>query len=124
IYIEYQSKVNWRKARDILRCNSQFHSALRFNSVVYETEGDPVTMGELHFIFQCHFLSGEVLDLAMTRPFRKTSWQPNTPTDCSIHEQAPATSSAFIALEHLVHSALLCPIFGGKAGVHYIIDCI
>ncbi|KAJ6573588.1 hypothetical protein DFH09DRAFT_1079145 [Mycena vulgaris] len=28
------------------------------------------------------------------------------------------------SLEHVVRGALLCPIFGGKAGMHYIIDCI
>ena len=48
----------------------------------------------------------------------------NTRTDCPIREKAPATSSAFIALEHLVRGALLCPIFGEKQGMHYIIDCI
>ncbi|KAJ6495523.1 hypothetical protein DFH09DRAFT_1103820 [Mycena vulgaris] len=28
------------------------------------------------------------------------------------------------SLEHVVRGALLCPIFGGKAGMDYIIDCI
>ncbi|KAJ6491122.1 hypothetical protein C8R45DRAFT_928945 [Mycena sanguinolenta] len=30
----------------------------------------------------------------------------------------------FIALEHVIRGALLCPIFGGKQDMHYVIDCI
>ncbi|KAJ6557064.1 hypothetical protein DFH09DRAFT_1084412 [Mycena vulgaris] len=77
-----------------------------------------------NFVFRCHLPGNFTLDLAMVRPFRKTSWQPNTPTDCPIREKMAATSSSFIALEHVVRGALLCPIFGGKAGMHYIIDCV
>ncbi|KAJ6612956.1 hypothetical protein B0H10DRAFT_1951857 [Mycena sp. CBHHK59/15] len=86
IYVEYQSKVDWRSARDILRCNPQ-------------DEDNPLAM-------------------AMVRPFRTTAWQPNTSTDCPIRELMPATTSRFAALEHV---ALLCQIFGGKAGMNYII---
>ncbi|KAJ7494983.1 hypothetical protein FB451DRAFT_1019574, partial [Mycena latifolia] len=109
---------DWRSARDILRCNPQFHNAPRFNCVIYETNDDPIAIGELHFVFRCHLPGNGTLDLAMVRPFSKTSWQPNTRTDCPIREKMPATTSSFIALEHVVRGALLCPIFGGKTGRH------
>ncbi|KAJ7811153.1 hypothetical protein B0H14DRAFT_2299339, partial [Mycena olivaceomarginata] len=59
IYVEYQSKVDWRSARDILRCNSHFHGAPRFDSVIYEDEDNPLAMGQFHFVFRCH-LPGDV----------------------------------------------------------------
>ncbi|KAJ7342995.1 hypothetical protein DFH08DRAFT_811323 [Mycena albidolilacea] len=31
IYVEYQSKIDWRSARDILRCNPRFCDTPRFN---------------------------------------------------------------------------------------------
>ncbi|KAJ7926365.1 hypothetical protein B0H13DRAFT_2313694 [Mycena leptocephala] len=124
IYVEYQSKVDWRSARDILRCNPHFHGAPRFNSVIFEDEDNPFAMGQFHFVFRCHLPGDVALDLAMVRPFRTTAWQPKTHTDCPIREMMPATTSRFIALEHVVRGALLCQIFGGKVGMHYIIDCI
>jgi hypothetical protein len=36
----------------------------------------------------------------------------------------PATTASFVMLEHVVRGTLLYPIFGGKAGMHYIIDCV
>ncbi|KAJ7263308.1 hypothetical protein C8J57DRAFT_1070690 [Mycena rebaudengoi] len=124
IYLDYQSMVDWRSARDILRCNPKFHGAPRFDSVIYETDDDPLAMGQLQLVFRCHLPNSTELDLAMIHPFRKTSWQPKTPTDCPIREQSSAQSSIFIALEHIVRGALLCPIFGAKQGIHFVIDCI
>ncbi|KAJ7637279.1 hypothetical protein DFH06DRAFT_1335954 [Mycena polygramma] len=124
IYVEYQSKVDWRSARDILRCNSNFNHAPRFDCVIYETDDEPIAIGELKFVFRCHLPGNTALDLAMVHPFRKTSWQPNTRTDCPIREKIPTPTFKFIALEHVVRGALLCPIFGGKTGMHYIIDCV
>ncbi|KAJ6601689.1 hypothetical protein DFH09DRAFT_1480656, partial [Mycena vulgaris] len=124
IYVDYQSTVDWRSARDILRCNPKFHNAPRFDSVMYDTDDDPLAMGQLQFMFRAHLPSGAKLDLATIRPFRKTSWQPKTQTDCPIREQVPVQSSIFITLEHIVRGVLLCPIFGGRQDMHYVIDCI
>jgi hypothetical protein len=86
--------------------------------VIYKDEDNPLAMGQFHFVFRCHLPGDVALDLAMVRPFRTTAWQPNTSTDCPIRELMPATTSRFAALEHV---ALLCQIFGGKAGMNYII---
>ncbi|KAF8193601.1 hypothetical protein K438DRAFT_1588988, partial [Mycena galopus ATCC 62051] len=124
IYVDYQSKVDWRSARDILRCNPQFHNAPRFDCIIYETDSNSLAMGELHCVFCCHLPGNAALDLAMVRPFRKTSWQPNTRTDCPIREKMPVTTSSFVVLEHVVRGALICAIFGRKEGMHYVVDCI
>ncbi|KAJ6485311.1 hypothetical protein C8R47DRAFT_1016572 [Mycena vitilis] len=124
VYLDYQSRVDWRSARDILRCNPKFHNAARYDSVIYETDDDPLAMGQLQFMFRALLPSGAELDLAMIRPFRKTPWQPKTPTDCPVREHLSPQSSFFIALEHVQRGALLCPIFGGKQGMYYIIDCV
>ncbi|KAJ7265959.1 hypothetical protein B0H12DRAFT_1046401 [Mycena haematopus] len=124
MYVEYQSKVDWRSGRDILRCNPRFHGAPRFDSVMYEDDNDSLAMGQFHFLFRCHLPSDSALDLAMVLPFRRTAWQPNTRTDCPIRQKLPVKSSQFIALEYIVRGALLSPIFGGKDGMHYIIDCV
>ncbi|KAJ7248708.1 hypothetical protein C8J57DRAFT_1672463 [Mycena rebaudengoi] len=124
IYVEYQSKVDWRSARDILRCNPHFHGAPRFDSVIYEDDDSSLAMGQFHFLFHCHLPGDSALDLAMVRPFRRTAWQPNSRTDCPIREILPLKGCHFIALEHIVSGALLSPIFGGEDSMHYIIDCI
>ncbi|KAJ7822160.1 hypothetical protein B0H13DRAFT_2204392, partial [Mycena leptocephala] len=124
VYLDYQSKVDWRNARDILRCNPKFHNAPRFDSVIYETDDDQLAMGQLQFVFRAHLPSGAKLDLAMIRQFRKTSWQPRTRTDCPIREKLSAQSSMFITLEHVVRGALLSPISGARQDMHYVIDCV
>ncbi|KAJ7862647.1 hypothetical protein B0H14DRAFT_2575305 [Mycena olivaceomarginata] len=45
IYVGYQSEVDWRSTREILWCKPHFHSAPQFNSVIYEDNDDPLTMG-------------------------------------------------------------------------------
>jgi hypothetical protein len=81
-------------------------------------------MGQLQFVFRAHLPSGAKLDLALIRPFRRTSWRPKTITDCPVLEQVSAQSCIFIAFEHVVRGALLCPIFGARPDVYYVIDCI
>ncbi|KAJ7083206.1 hypothetical protein C8R44DRAFT_753511 [Mycena epipterygia] len=108
IYLKYQLRVDWRNARDIIRCNSKFHSTPRFNSIIYEMDcTSTLAMGQLRLVFCCHLPGGAELDLAMVHPFNKTAWQPKTPTDCPILQRA-----------------LLCPIMGAQLDMHYIVDCI
>ncbi|KAJ7467649.1 hypothetical protein FB451DRAFT_1040236, partial [Mycena latifolia] len=119
-----ESKVDWRSARDILRCNPQFHGAPRFDSVIYEDDNDALAMGQFHFVFRCHLPGNTALDLAMVQPFGRTEWQPNTPTDCPIRQKLSLKSCHFIALEHIIRGVLLSQIFGAKDSMHYIVDCI
>ncbi|KAJ6534560.1 hypothetical protein B0H10DRAFT_1935182 [Mycena sp. CBHHK59/15] len=123
LYIDYQSKVNWELARDILRCNPCFHSRPRYDSIIYEGQDDNLAMGQLKLVFRCHLPQKVSLDLAMIQPYRKSSWVARTPTDCPIREWNPG-SMIFIALEHVTRGVLLCPIFGASREVFYVVDCI
>ncbi|KAK6988291.1 hypothetical protein R3P38DRAFT_2473944, partial [Favolaschia claudopus] len=62
------------------------------------------------------------LDLAMIRPFRKSSWQPRTRTDCPIRERQSGVM--FIAMEHVVRGVVLCPIFEKPRYMSNVIDCV
>jgi hypothetical protein len=80
-------------------------------------------MGQLQLVFRCHLPQKVTLDLAMIRPYRKSSWAARTRTDCPTREWSPG-GAIFIALEHVTRGALLCPIFGALRQVFYVVDCI
>ncbi|KAK7001214.1 hypothetical protein R3P38DRAFT_3405317 [Favolaschia claudopus] len=122
LYVNFQSSVNWKSERDILRCNPSFHNEPRYDSVIFNAEDDPLAMGELALIFRCFLPNGVKLDLAMVRPFRRSSWHPRTRTDCPIRERKSGVM--FIALEHVVRGVLLCPIFGASREAFYVIDTV
>ncbi|KAJ7848671.1 hypothetical protein B0H13DRAFT_1729915 [Mycena leptocephala] len=123
LYVDYQSKVDWKHARDILRCNPCFHTRPRYDSVIYEAQDDNLAMGQLQLVFRCHLPQKVTLDLAMIQPYCKSSWAARTRTDCPIREWSPG-GTIFIALEHVTRGALLCPIFGTPRQVFYVVDCI
>ncbi|KAJ7095549.1 hypothetical protein C8R44DRAFT_644930 [Mycena epipterygia] len=122
LYVDYQSKVDWKLGRDILRCNAQFHGRSRYDSVIYEAHDEDLAMGQLEMVFRCHLPRKVCLDLAMIKPYCKSSWAARTHTDCPMREWGPR--STFIALEHVTRGALLCPIFGESREVFYVIDCV
>jgi hypothetical protein len=109
---------------ETLRCNPKFHGRPRYDSIIYEADGDDLAMGQLELVFRCHLPHKVSLDLAMIRPYHKSSWAAKTRTDCSIREWS--SGSIFIALEHITRGALLCPIFGasGDSEVFYVMDCV
>ncbi|KAJ7082070.1 hypothetical protein B0H15DRAFT_785946 [Mycena belliarum] len=122
LYVDYQSKVDWKLARDILRCNPCFHTRPRYDSIIYESQGDELAMGQLVFVFRCHLPQSISLDLPLIRPYRRSTWAARTRTDCPMREWG--SGSAFIALEHVTRGTLLCPIFGAPRKVFYVVDCV
>ncbi|KAJ7430606.1 hypothetical protein B0H11DRAFT_1942758 [Mycena galericulata] len=86
LYVDYQSKVDWKPARDILRCNPCFHTRSRYDSIIYEAQDDDAAMGQLELVFRCHLPKKITLDLALIRPYRESTWVPRTRTDCPIRE--------------------------------------
>ncbi|KAJ7214959.1 hypothetical protein GGX14DRAFT_359868, partial [Mycena pura] len=122
LYVNYESKVNWSNARDILRCNPVFHGRPRYDSIIYEALNEPLAMGKLEVVFRCYLPRKATLDLALISPYRKSTFAPKTRTDCPVREWD--TGTIFISLEHVTRGALLCPIFGASREVFYVIDCI
>ncbi|KAK6974252.1 hypothetical protein R3P38DRAFT_2584461, partial [Favolaschia claudopus] len=43
--ITYQSRVNWKSERDILRCNANFHKRPRYDSLIFSAEDDQSALG-------------------------------------------------------------------------------
>ncbi|KAJ6522057.1 hypothetical protein B0H19DRAFT_973693, partial [Mycena capillaripes] len=129
LYVEYQSEVDWRSTRDILRCNPHFHGTPRYDCVIYSASDDPLAMGPLKLLFRCRLPENVCLDFGddistIIACGRDSSWKPKTRTDCPIRAQASAASSKFIALTHVIRGVFLCPIFAGRAGMFYVVDCI
>ncbi|KAJ6456842.1 hypothetical protein DFH09DRAFT_961740 [Mycena vulgaris] len=122
LYVDFQSQVDWNKGTDILRCNPIFHGRQRYDSIIYEAQGDDLAMGQLELVFCCHLSKKVSFDLALIRPYRKSTWAARTHTDCPMREWSPG--STFIALEHVTRGALLCPIFGAPREVFYLVDCV
>ncbi|KAJ7312982.1 hypothetical protein DFH08DRAFT_791258 [Mycena albidolilacea] len=122
LYIDFQSKVDWNSDRDILRCNPKFHGRPRYDSIIYEADGNDLAMGQLELIFRCHLPHQKSLDLAMIRPYCNSSWTAKTRTDCPIREWG--AGPLFITLDQVTRGALLCPIFGASRTVFYVMDCI
>ncbi|KAJ6544709.1 hypothetical protein B0H10DRAFT_1970094 [Mycena sp. CBHHK59/15] len=122
LYVEFQLKVDWNNGRDILRCNPKFHGRPRYDSIIYEAQGDKLAMGQLESVFRCHLPHKVTLDLAMIHPYWKSTWAARTHTDCPMREWGPG--STFIALEHVTRGALLYHIFGAPHKVFYVIDCV
>ncbi|KAJ7325459.1 hypothetical protein DFH08DRAFT_926312 [Mycena albidolilacea] len=128
LYLNFQSTMDWKEGQDVLRCNAKFHGRKRYNSVMYAANDDPMAMGHLEFLFRCHPPYRRTIDLALVRPYRASNWSPRTRTDCPIREWQPAHAehckATFVALEHTVRGALVCPIFGAPREVFYVVDCI
>ncbi|KAJ6611016.1 hypothetical protein B0H10DRAFT_1810509 [Mycena sp. CBHHK59/15] len=123
LYVNYQSKVDWKLSQDILRCNPCFHTRPRYDSIIYEAQDNDLAMGQLQLVFRCHLRQKVTLDLTMIQPYRKSSWAARTCTDCPICKWSPG-GAIFIALEHVTRGTLLCPIFGAPRQVFYVVDCI
>ncbi|KAJ6627809.1 hypothetical protein B0H10DRAFT_2429041 [Mycena sp. CBHHK59/15] len=110
LYVDYQSKVNWKLARISSAATPASTRAL--NMTPSSTKARMTT-----------WRWKVSLDLAMIQPYRKSSWVARMPTDCPIREWN-SRSTIFIALEHVTRGVLLCPIFGASREVFYVVDCI
>jgi hypothetical protein len=122
LYVDFQSKFDWNSERDILCRNPNFHQHPRYDSIIYEADGNDLAMGQLEVVFRCHLPRQISLDLAMIRPYRDSSWTAKTRTDCPIREWG--AGPLFITLEQVTRGALLCPILGASRNVFYVMDGI
>jgi hypothetical protein len=119
----YQSRVDWRPARDILRVNDAYHGASRYDGIIVNSSDMPYARLEL--VFRLKFPDdGPSFDLALVRGFKHSRWKPATPWDgCRVVEE---TTPQIIGLEYvergllLVSSNLLKP----STGIYYIDDVV
>lgn len=123
LYLTYQSLEDWTEARDILRCNPDFHDHNRYDCVIINDDSPGTTVVRLRSLLRCRLFSGKEIDMALVHPFAQDSWKPRTMWDnCQIRAEAKNTS--FMLMDYVIRGALLCPIFDSNSNLHYIVDTV
>jgi hypothetical protein len=121
LYIRYQSVEDWTEARDILRCNPDFHGHERYDCVIINDDRPETTVVRLRSLLRCRLSSGKVVDMALVHAFTRDNWKPYTMWDnCQI--RAEANGSSFVLMDYVVRGALMCPVFDSNARLHYVMD--
>jgi len=115
---------DWSGARDILRCNSNFHQHERYDCVIINSDASNTTVACLRALLQCRLLSGKCIDIALVHFFCPQSrWKPDTKWEgCQIRTED--SNSLFVLMEYLVRGALLCPVFESDTRSYYVINTI
>lgn len=114
---------DWTEARDILRCNPDFHERKRYDCVIVNDDGPGTTVARLRLLLRCRLPSGKVVDMALVHAFNRNKWRPFTMWDnCQIY--AETQDSSFLLMDYVVRGALLCPFFDFDTKFHYLIDTV
>ncbi|PPQ86475.1 hypothetical protein CVT25_008074 [Psilocybe cyanescens] len=101
LYISYQSVEDWTEARDILRCNPDFHECKRYDCVIVNDDGPGTTVARLHLLLRCWLPSGKVVDMALVHAFNRNKWRPFTMWDnCQIYTETQ--DSSFLLMDYVV----------------------
>ena len=114
---------DWTEARDILRCNPNFHQRKRYDCVIINDDTPGTSVACLRSLLRCRLPSRKVVDIALVHTFTRNSWKPYMMwKNCQI--SAEARNSSFVLLDYVVWGALLCPVFDSDARLHYVIDTV
>ena len=124
VALKYQSKVDWTEARDILRCNSDFHGQPCFDCVVIHDDAPGITCAHLQSLIRCWLPSGKVVDFALIHGFNRSEWKPRTLwKGCRVLDEDEMSS--IVQMDYLLRSALMCPVSGkDDERAHYLIDTV
>jgi hypothetical protein len=114
---------DWTEARDILRCNPDFHQRERYDCIVINDDSPGISVARLRSLLRCQLPSGKVVDLAMVHIFTQDSWKPRTMwQNCLVY--AESKDPSFVLMDYVIRGALMCPVFDSDARLHYIMDTI
>ena len=114
---------DWTEARDILRCNPDFHQRERYDCVIINDDSPGTTVARLRSLLRCRLSSGRVVDMSLIHAFTRNNWKPYTMwNNCQI--RAEARESSFVLMDYIVRGALMCPVFNSDTGLHYIVDTV
>lgn len=131
MYISYSSLEDWSQVTDIVRCNPDFQDGARFDSIIINSELEPSKKAapecaRLHALYRCFFPSGDHVDVALVREFRRDSkWRPNTVWDgCEVYREPKELS--FLLVKHVLRGAVMVPAWYSTAAkdLHYIWDLV
>ncbi|KAF8587382.1 hypothetical protein K439DRAFT_1338200, partial [Ramaria rubella] len=100
-------------------CNPCFHGCERYDCVVINTE--PMTFGQLQYVFSCEDSSGKWPDLTLIRILHPSAWIPATKWEgCTVVEEK---NYHFVMLKYLLRSCHMILTFS-KVRRYYLNDLV
>ncbi|KIJ58811.1 hypothetical protein HYDPIDRAFT_33775 [Hydnomerulius pinastri MD-312] len=123
LYLTYQSQVDWKEGRDILRCNPVFHGEPRYDCVLVNTELGDLSPARLRGLYRCSLSSAATFDVALVNTFRPSSWQPKTKW-CGAKVFEQSSVDAFIPIKYLIRGVHMIKAFGTKEGRFFLNDLV
>ena len=67
------------EARDIMRCNPNFHQHQPgYDCIIINKDSPGTTVARLRSLLKCQLPSGNVVDVALVHAFARHKWKPNT----------------------------------------------
>ncbi|KAG1857471.1 hypothetical protein F4604DRAFT_1589912 [Suillus subluteus] len=124
LQVNYESMVDWRQCKDLLRCNPEFFGSLRYDCVMVQTDNQPF-FARLIFMFGCSI--GETnLSLALIHPYDVGIGVHNKhDADLGLWRvrAKPRSSPEFISVRSIIRGAALASD-PGRQGDYFVIDTI
>ncbi|KAF7314762.1 hypothetical protein MKEN_00950200 [Mycena kentingensis (nom. inval.)] len=124
LYVNYQSREDWRSARDIIRCNPLFHGRERFDSLLINMTDPGLHFARVAALLRCKLPSGREVDVALARMFESSRWKPNTVwAGCQIRDESK--EYVFLSMEYVIRGALMAPVsLERDEPTHYLVDTV
>ena len=122
--VNYESMVDWRLRRDLLRCNSKFFGSPRYDCVMIKTEHQPF-FARLIYMFRCK-VGGTELSLALIHPYDVgIGVRRRQDLDLGLWRvrAKPRSSSEFIFVESIIRGAALASD-PEAVGDYFVMDTI
>ncbi|KAG2121427.1 hypothetical protein DEU56DRAFT_873780 [Suillus clintonianus] len=124
LQVNYESMVDWRQCKDLLRCNPEFFGSPRYDCVMVQTDNQPF-FARLIFMFGCSI--GETnLSLALIHPYDVgIGVRSKHDTDLGLWRvRAKLRSSPeFISVRSIIRGAALASD-PGRQGDYFVIDTV
>ncbi|KAF7331235.1 hypothetical protein MKEN_00000400 [Mycena kentingensis (nom. inval.)] len=123
-YISYQSREDWRPARDIVRANPVFHQRERYDCFLVNMVEQGLHFARARCFVRCKLQSGRRVDLAIVHMFERSKWKPRTQwAGCEVRNQS--RKIAFLSMEYVIRGALLAPISrAAHEPTHILVDAV
>ncbi|KAG1826427.1 hypothetical protein EV424DRAFT_1600316 [Suillus variegatus] len=122
--VNYESMVDWRLKRDLLRCNPSFFGSPRYDCVMVKAQDQPF-FARLIFLFRCSI--GEiVLSFALIHPYDVAiGHRRRQDIDLGLYRvrAKPRASLELISVESIIRGAVLASD-PATAGDYFVVDTI
>ncbi|KIJ66780.1 hypothetical protein HYDPIDRAFT_174145 [Hydnomerulius pinastri MD-312] len=111
--VNYESKMDWRKYTNHLRCNPSFHSKPRYDCVLFQFSQDEIPFARLMFMFTCKIPEFGEYDFALVHPYTAELSAARKLSDMDLRitciKARLHLASVFIPIWSVIRGALLYP---------------